>query len=341
MSAKATTLENLSRLIGAELRGEKDYKVSALATLEHAGSADISFISSDAYVKFLNESEAGAVVLKEAHAENFKGNALIVDDPYLAYAKLSAWFDPRPKREAGIHPSAVVAESASIGDNVSIGANCVIGDNVTIGENSEIYPGVVISENAKLGSNCLIYANVSIYSSVVIGDRVLIHSNTVIGSDGFGFAPSKEGWQKIHQLGTVRIGNDVEIGASTAIDRGALSDTVIHDGVIIDNQVHMAHNVEVGKRSAIAGCVGIAGSTTIGEGCTVAGMVAINGHISIADNSHFLGGTIVTKGNSEPGVYASTAPLQDAKSWRKSSARIKQLNELADRIKKLEKLCSE
>jgi UDP-3-O-[3-hydroxymyristoyl] glucosamine N-acyltransferase len=178
---------------------------------------------------------------------------------------------------------------------------------------------------------------VVIYHGVSLGKSCIIHSGTVIGSDGFGFAPSRDGWKKIHQLGAVVVGDNVEIGSNCSIDRGALGNTVIHDGVIIDNLVHIAHNVKIGKRSAIAGCVGIAGSANIGENCTVAGAVAINGHISIADNSHFHGGTIVTKGNTEAGVFASTPPMQDVKKWRRNSVRYTQLDDMANRIKQLEK----
>ncbi len=334
---KTATLKEVASAIKAELLGDESVPLSGLASLESAGPSELSFLSSSRYEKHLETTKAGAVILKSESAKAFDGNRLIAEDPYQAYALASAFFNPRPTRKVGVHSSAVVSESAQIANTASIGANCVIGDNVIIGERSEIYPGVVISEDSVLGSGCLVYANVTLYSNVRIGNNVIIHSGTVIGSDGFGFAPTKEGWLKIHQIGGVLIGNNVEIGSSTSIDRGAIGDTVIKDGVIIDNQVHIAHNVEIGENTAIAGCVGIAGSAVIGKNCTVAGAVAINGHITIADNSHFHGGTIVTKSTKEPGAYASATPMQDVKKWRRTSVRYGQLDELANRVKNLEK----
>ncbi len=334
---KTYSLNELSSHLGARLKGDGERKLSGIASLESATLEELSFLSSKSYVDSLSRTRAGAVILREEHVDAYAGNALVVDDPYKAYAIASALFNPRPKRIEGVHPSAVVSDTAEVAPSASVGANCVIGDNVKIGAGCEIYPGVVIAENSQLGEHCLIYPNVSLYSNVRIGSNVIIHSGTTIGSDGFGFAPSVDGWVKIHQLGGVLIGNNVEIGAGTAIDRGAIGDTVIHDGVIIDNQVHMAHNVEVGENTAIAGCVGIAGSTKIGKNCTFAGAVAVNGHIEIADNCHFNGGTIVTKGTKEAGAFASATPMQDVKSWRKSAVRFGQLDDLAGRIKKLEK----
>lgn len=330
-------LADLADKLGVTFRGDGEACVSGLASLEKAGPEELSFLSSKNFETFLGSTQAGVVILKEESLSVYQGNALVDEDPYKTYARASAIFNPRKKRSAGIHSSAVVAESASIAASASIGANCVIEENVVIGDGCEVYPGVVIGENSCLGDNCLIYANVSIYADVRIGSNVIIHSSTAVGSDGFGFAPSSEGWVKIHQLGGVVIGNNVEIGAGTSIDRGAIGDTVIHDGVIIDNQVHLAHNVEIGENTAIAGCVGIAGSTKIGKNCTFAGAVIVNGHIEIADNCHFNGGTVVTKGTTEAGVFASATPMQDVKSWRKSAVRFGQLNELAGRIKKLEK----
>ncbi len=334
---KEYSLKELSSHLNARFVGDGEIPLSGIASLEDATSDELSFLSSKSYVDCLSSTRAGAVILSEVHESVYDGNALVVEDPYKAYAIASGLFNPRPKRIEGVHPSAVVSSSAEIDSSASIGANCVIEDNVKIGAGCEIYPGVVISENSQLGENCLIYPNVSLYSNVIVGSNVIIHSGTTVGSDGFGFAPSADGWVKIHQLGGVVIGDNVEIGAGTAIDRGAIGDTVIHDGVIIDNQVHMAHNVEVGENTAIAGCVGIAGSTKIGKNCTFAGAVAVNGHIEIADNCHFNGGTIVTKGTKEAGAFASATPMQDAKSWRKSAVRFGQLDDLAGRIKKLEK----
>lgn len=337
MAAQRYRLDYLASVLEAELVGDKSYEVDSIAALENATASSLSFVASDKYLKTLLVTNAGAVVLQADHQKEFAGNKIIVANPYLSYAKLSRVFEVRIKRTPGIHPTAVVSKTARISSTAAIGPNCVIGENVIVGDDTEVYPGCVIGDGSSLGNNCLLHANVTIYADVKIGDRTIIHSGTVIGSDGFGFAPTDAGWVKIHQLGGVTIGSDVEIGASTAIDRGALTDTVIEDGVIIDNQVHIAHNVHIGSGTAIAGCVGIAGSTTIGKNCTVAGAVAINGHISIADNSHFHGGTIVTKGNTEPGTFASTPPLQELKKWRRTSVRYTQLEDWVDKIKALEK----
>lgn len=334
---KTTGLGELAEALGARLRGDASALVNGLAPIDLAQSEQLTFLSSKAFRASLATTGAGAVILREEDAQHFTGNALIVADPYLAFAKASAIFDTRPARTPGIHPTAVVASSAKVAASASIGAQCVIGEHVVIGENTELYPGVVISEYSSVGDNCLLHANVTLYAHVRLGSRVIIHSATVIGSDGFGFSPSAEGWVKIHQLGGVVVGDRVEIGASTTIDRGALGDTVIHDGVIIDNQVHIAHNVEIGENTAIAGCVGIAGSTKIGKNCTFAGAVAVNGHIEIADNCHFNGGTVVTKGTKEAGAFASATPMLEVKHWRKSAVRFGQLDEMASRIKSLEK----
>lgn len=337
MTTYTFSLVELAQCIDGELLGDAKAQVNALSVLSEAKSTDVTFISDDKYLPQLALCQAAVVVMKADHAEHFKGNKIVVADPYLSFAKLSKLFDPREKRQQGVHPSAVIHPTAQLSKTASIGANVVIGQDVVIGDNVEIYPNVTIAERCVVGANTLIYSHVSLYSDVRLGESVLIHSGTVIGSDGFGFAPTKKGWQKIHQLGGVKIGNHVEIGSNTSIDRGALSDTVIADHVIIDNLVHIAHNVYIGEASAIAGCVGIAGSAIIGKRCVVAGAVAINGHIEIADNTQFHGGSIVTKGNKEAGIFASASPLQDVRQWRKSAVRYTQIDSLFSRVKALEK----
>ena len=337
MDRKAYTLEELAHFLDGDLNGDGRYTVHGVASLSSATESDITFLSSLKYLSQIGETNAGAILLKKGEQITCLPHSIYVEDPYFCFAKLTALFDPRPSRPTGIHPSAVVAESANIAITASLGPNCFIGENVTVGEYAEIYPNVTVCENSSIGDNCLIYSNVSIYSNVRIGRQVIVHANSVLGSDGFGFAPSRDGWQKIHQLGGVVIGDNVEIGASCAIDRGALEDTIIEQGVIIDNQVHIAHNVVIGEGSAIAGCVGIAGSAKLGKRCIVAGAVAINGHIEIADGTQFHGGTIVTKGVAESGVYASSPPMQEVKKWRKTSVRYRQLDELNRRVDQLEK----
>lgn len=334
---QSISLQELALHLDAQLSGDPQHCVEGLADLRAANSTQLSFIASDKYLGALEGSHAGAVILTEALAEKFSGNKLIVANPYLSYARVSALFTRRSTRVAGVHPSAVVEEGAKVAATASIGANCYVAADAVIGEFAELYPGVNVGERAQIGDSARLYNNVVVYHDCVIGHNSSIHANSTIGCDGFGYAPHPQGWEKIHQLGIVRIGNHVEIGANVSIDRGAIGDTEIADNVIIDNQVHIAHNVKIGEATAIAGCVGIAGSTEIGKRCTVAGMVAINGHIKIADGTHFHGGTIVTKGNEEGGAFASAPPLQSVDQWRKNSVRMRQLDKLFKQVRTLQK----
>lgn len=329
-------LDYLASFLEASYEGDPACEIDGIAAIEKAQANQLTFVASEKYWKYLSSTKAGVVVLTEKAASHYSGNKIIVTNPYLAYAKLTSTFDSRPRQAQGIHPSACVAESASVAPTASIGAHCVIAANASIGENSEIYPGSYVGEHSNVGDNALIYSNVSIYPDVHIGKNVVIHSGAVIGSDGFGFAPADGTWTKIHQLGRVVIGDNVEIGSNTTIDRGALEDTIIEDNVIIDNQVHIAHNCKIGSGTAIAGCVGLAGSVVVGKNCTFAGKVGVSGHIEIADNTHYLGGTVVTKGNTEGGHFASASPMMEVKQWRKTSVRYRQLDEWVERIKALE-----
>jgi len=334
------TLVELADAIGAKLKGDAGFQVAGIASPKDATSQQITFVARSEFLSSLADTQAGAVITTEQFNEqsSYNGHVLLADDPYLAYAKASRLFDANfADKAATIHPSACIAEGVSLGANVSIGANAVIESGCCIGDNALIGPGSFIGANSVVGQSTRIYANVSVYHSIEIGEHCIIHSGTVIGCDGFGFAPSSEGWVKIHQLGRVIIGNKVEIGGNCSIDRGALGDTVIADGVIIDNLVHMAHNVKIGRNTAIAGCCGFAGSTTVGENCTFAGQVGVNGHIEITDGAHFLGKAMVTNSVTEPGVYASGIPLSPVKKWRKNAVRFSQLDELARMINRLAK----
>ncbi|MBU2987618.1 UDP-3-O-(3-hydroxymyristoyl)glucosamine N-acyltransferase [Saccharophagus degradans] len=337
MSNCKFTLAQLADHLDAQMVGDANYTVECIAPLESAGKNALSFLANSKYEKALATSQAGIMLLAQDSAEKFNGNKLIVKNPYLCYAKLSELFNFRLDKKQGVHPSATVDADATVAADAYIGPNCVIEAGAVIGSGTQLGAGCFVGADTKLGNDCLLHANVTLYAGVELGNKVLIHSGTVIGSDGFGFAPSAEGWVKIHQLGGVVIGNNVEIGSNTSIDRGALDDTIIEDGVIIDNLVHIAHNVKIGAGSAIAGCVGIAGSAVIGKNCTVAGMVAINGHITIADNTHFHGGTIVTKGVKESGAYASAPPMQEVSKWRRNAVRYGQLDEWVEKIKALQK----
>lgn len=330
-------LAELAQLLGAELRGDPQQEIRALATLQSAGTTDLSFIANPAYKKYLASTQAGAVLINAELADEFVGNKLVVKNPYVAYAHLSAIFEFLRAPYFGIHPTAVVGVDCILGENISISANAVIGDGVILSDGVIVGSGCYIGNDSVIGSNTQLAANVSIYHGVSIGADCMLHSGCVIGADGFGFAPTTDGWLKIHQLGGVRIGNKVEIGACTCIDRGALDDTCIDDGAIIDNQVQIGHNVRIGKNTAIAAHTAVAGSTTIGADCTIAGAVAIAGHLTLADKVHITGKSMVSASIPEPGSYSSGTPLAPTKDWRKNAARFRQLDALATRLIKLER----
>ncbi|MDO6682813.1 UDP-3-O-(3-hydroxymyristoyl)glucosamine N-acyltransferase [Oceanobacter sp. 5_MG-2023] len=331
------SLSELATYLGAEIRGDGSARVDGVAPLSSAGSSDVTFIADPAYRKQLDSTAAAAVIVGTNLADDVASAALVVEDAYLAFAKTTQLFDRRPRQPEGVHPRAIVEDGVVLGAGVRIGPGAVIGRNTHIGDGTEVGAGCVIGSDCRIGRDCLLFANVTLYYRVSIGDRVRVQSGAVIGSDGFGFAPNKGKWERIAQLGNVRIGNNVEIGANTCIDRGALEDTVIEDDVILDNLIQIAHNVHVGQGAAMAGCVGIAGSTHIGKGCTLAGGVGIAGHLTLADGVHALGMTLITNSIDEPGVYASGTSHMPAKQWRRSAARFKQLDSIAKRLQKLEK----
>jgi UDP-3-O-[3-hydroxymyristoyl] glucosamine N-acyltransferase len=335
------TLEQLANKIGATVSGDKTVIVNSLATLENATSDQVAFLSNAKYRQQLSATKAGAVILNEQALPDCQTNALVIDDPYLAYAKIAQLLDTTPKSAQGIHASAIIAANVELGENVAIGANTVIEAGVILADNVIIGAGCFIGENAQLGARTQLWANVSVYHQVKIGCDCLIQANTVIGSDGFGYAPAPQDkqqfWHKIPQLGSVVIGDRVEIGASTTIDRGALADTEIHHGVILDNQIQIAHNVIVGENTAMAACSVIAGSSVIGKHCIIAGLVGINGHINVADGCTFTGMAMVTKSLKESGIYSSGTPAAFNKDWNKTNARIKKLDSVFSRVKSLEK----
>ena len=331
------TLGELADRLSLECQGDRNVLITGLATLASAGQGQLSFLANPKYQKDLSNSKASAVIVAANMAEHCPTNVLVADNPYLAYARVSQLFDQSRSAKGTIHPAAVISLSASVASSASIGANAVIGDNAVIGANCSIGPGAVIGDGSELGEDCLLHANVTVYHGVSIGSRVILHSGCVIGSDGFGFAPSPEGYVKIAQLGGVKIGNDVEIGAGTTIDRGALDDTLIGNGVIIDNQVQVAHNVQIGENTAIAGKAGIAGSTKIGRQCTLAGGAGLVGHITIADKVHVTAHTVVSKSITQSGSYSSGTSMQETSAWRKSAVRISQLDDIARRLQRLEK----
>jgi UDP-3-O-[3-hydroxymyristoyl] glucosamine N-acyltransferase len=314
------TLAELARLTATELVGDGSFEVTALASLARATPNSLSFLSNDARRAELKNSRAGAVVVSRAVAEEIS-RGLISADPYRTYAELSVLFDERGLPFAqGVHPTAVIDETAVIADDVSIGSNAVIGRDVVIGVGSVIGPNVTIYPNTQIGLDCIVGAA------------------TVIGYDGFGFAKSPDGWIKIRQLGGVVIGDDVEIGAGCTIDRGALDDTLIEDGVKLDNQVHIAHGCRIGMRTAMAGYVALAGGTVIGCDVTVGGMTGFTGHLSVCDKVHIGANALVTQSITVPGAYLGGAGgVMKADDWRKSAVRFRQLDAMARRIQVLEK----
>lgn len=333
---KTFSLSTLADLLGIEYRGDEHYSITGLATLSEAGPSDLSFLAKSSYKDQLETSKAGVVILKEEDLPDESMNALITDDPYLIFAKVTQLFDNRPKKKVGIHPSAHISDTATIGEDCSIAANVVIGENVTIGKGCEIGAGTVIGDDSSLGDDCHLNANVTLYHNVHLDDRVCIHSGSIIGADGFGFAPKSGEWEKIIQLGGVRIGHDVEIGANSCVDRGALDDTVIGNHVIIDNLVQIAHGVVMGDSCAAAAQTGIAGSTKIGKNCIFAGNSGVAGHLEIVDNVFIGAKAAITRSILEPGAYSSGTTQMPLSEWKKSTSRFKQLDALARRIQDLE-----
>lgn len=329
-------LGDLARHLKAEPVGDANCSIERIATLANAGKGDITFFANRRYKTLLQSTKASAVIISSDDRPLLNTNGLVVDDPYVGYAKIAQLLYPVTTELQGIHPTSSIEPDSNIAKSAGVGAHCVIGRGVTIGERSYIRAGSVIEDGVTIGDDCQVAANVTICKHVVIGDRAILHPGVVIGSDGFGLANEDGRWLKIPQIGTVRIGNDVEVGANTTIDRGALDDTIIEDGVKLDNQIQIAHNVKVGAHTAIAACAAIAGSTRIGQYCQIGGKAGIVGHVAIADHVHITAMSLVTNSISKPGVYSSGSPLQTNQQWQKSAVRIKQLDELARRVKVLE-----
>ncbi|WP_025819971.1 UDP-3-O-(3-hydroxymyristoyl)glucosamine N-acyltransferase [Shewanella marina] len=331
------TLKELSQLLSAEVKGDDTIIISSVATLENATANQVTFLANSKYRNQLEATQAGAVILSPKDAEDYQGNALILKDPYVGFARIAQLLDSTPKAAYDIHLTAVIDESAKLGEGVAIGANAVISANVIIGDNVQIGAGCFIGEDSIIGSDSLLWANVTVYHNVHFGMKCLVHSGAVIGSDGFGYANERGQWIKIPQTGGVRVGDRVEIGAGATVDRGAIAHTEIHDGVILDNQVQIAHNDIIGENTAIAGCTVVAGSVTIGKHCIIGGNSAISGHIKICDGTHVTGSTNITNNIREPGVYSSATVATNNRLWRKNTVRLRQLDDLFDRVKSLEK----
>jgi UDP-3-O-[3-hydroxymyristoyl] glucosamine N-acyltransferase len=306
------TLKQIAERHGGRIAGDPQTLIRQVGSLERAGAGQITFLSNNKSKPKLAQTRAAAVILAAENEQLTRLPRIVAENPYAYFARVSQLFNPVVRQASGVHPSAVVAASAKLGAGVSIGPGCVVGDEVVIGDGSCLYPRVVI------------------YSNCTLGKRVVVHSGVVIGADGFGIAREEgrgEGhWIKIPQIGGVRIGDDVEIGANTTIDRGALDDTVIGEGVKIDNQVQIGHNVRIGAHSAVAGCVGIAGSADIGRHVTIGGAAMIHGHITIADHVHVSAGTLISRSLSKPGTYTGFYPFDEHEAWRRNAAMLRRLS---------------
>ena len=334
-------LADVVSALGGELCGDSDLRIARLAPLETADAGSLSFVANPRYAAQLAASQAGCVIVAPAlrDAAVARGAAIVTPDPYLYFARLTQWWAARQRRPAvaGVHASAVVEPGAQIHASASIGAFAFVGGGAVVAAGAVIGTHAHIGADAQVGEGTRLAPRVTLGEACRIGARGIVHSGVVIGADGFGFAPNQGTWEKIEQLGAVRIGDDVEIGANTCIDRGALDDTVIDEGVKLDNLIQVGHNVRIGAHSAMAGCVGIAGSAKIGRHCTAGGGAIILGHLELVDHVHITAATVITRSILKPGQYSGLFPFDDNASWEKNAATLRQLHTLRDRIRALEK----
>ncbi|MFZ2974706.1 MAG: UDP-3-O-(3-hydroxymyristoyl)glucosamine N-acyltransferase [Ferribacterium limneticum] len=329
------TLADIAAQLGGDVLGDPETRISRVASLVSAAEGEITFLANPKFRSQLASSKASAVILRPDAAGEFSGARIVTGNPYAYYARVTALLNPQSVGFRGVHASAVL-ESA-IPDSVAVGPNVVIGHGVTLGENVVVHAGCVIGDGVSIGDGSVLYPNVVVYYGCRIGYGCILHSGAVIGADGFGFAPDGQSWVKIPQIGGVVIGNDVEIGANTTVDRGALEDTVVGDGCKIDNLVHVGHNCRIGANSVLAGCTGVAGSTVFGEHCIVGGAGMISGHLNIVGDTTISGGSTVMKSIMKPGVYTSVQPLDTHEDWLRNASHIRRLAKLADRVAELEK----
>ncbi|MBI3369754.1 MAG: UDP-3-O-(3-hydroxymyristoyl)glucosamine N-acyltransferase [Burkholderiales bacterium] len=334
-------LADIVAALGGELLGDPGLNISRLAPLETADAGSLSFLSNPRYAAQLASSAAGCVIVGPAMREAAlaRGAAIVSADPYLYFARLTQWWAAhrRVVPAPGVHPSAVVDAGARIAASASIGAFTFIGAGAVIEAGVVVGPHGYVGAQARVGAGTRLAPRVTLGEACAIGARGIVHAGVVIGADGFGFAPTEGGWEKIEQLGAVRIGDDVEIGANTCIDRGALDDTLIDDGVKLDNLIQVGHNVRIGAHCAFAGCVGIAGSAKIGRRCTAGGGAIILGHLELVDDVHITAATVITRSILKPGQYSGLFPFDDNASWEKNAATLRQLHSLRERLRALEK----
>lgn len=338
MTHPSYTLQALADIAGCELQGDADYQVASLCSIDAIKPNSLCFIRNKKACRHLSALPQDAAYIVTPDLAGDVCHALIAQNPELAYAVIAELFSYRPKRDARIHKTAVIAKTATIAGNCYIGPHVVIGEHAVIAAGAVIEAGCYIGDYVECGEELRLMPRVTIYHRCVIGARVTIHSGAIIGCDGFGnVMDANHHWQSVPQIGKVVIGNDVNIGANTTIDCGALEDTVVGNGVRLDNQIQIAHNVTIGDHSALAGCVGVAGSTNIGRHCMIGGGCCISGHLDICDGAILTGMSMVTKSITQPGVYSSGTGLQGNRDWHRSVARFRQLDELAKRIARLER----
>jgi len=335
--ARSYTLGELARVAGAELHGDPGIRISGVETLEQAGPGQITFLNNPSYRKYLAGSRASAVILAPSDLELCATNALVTDNPYLAWARVLCRFAEERVPSPGIHPAAIVSPEARVDATAVVEAGAVVAEGAVLAEGVRIGPNCVVGRDVEIGADTRLVASVTVLDGVRIGRRCLLHPGVVVGSDGFGLARDGRRWEKVPQLGSVVLEDDVEVGANTTIDRGAIHDTVIRRGAKLDNLIQVAHNVEIGEDTAIAACTGISGSTRIGSGCTLAGGVGLVGHIELADDVHVTGFTMVTHSLKEPGVYSSGLAAVPHNQWKRNAPRIKRLDEMNKKLRELEK----
>ena len=329
-------LSELAERVGARLDGNGAIRVHGVAPLYRAGSGDVSFLSDARFRRALAVTGASAVILTEATRSECPVAALVCENPDLAFARAAEALCGSRPRSVGIDPAATVDEAADVHPSAYVGPHCTVEKGAIVGAGAQIGPGSVLGQGSHIGEDTLLLARVSVYPGVTLGKRCVVHAGAVLGSDGFGLAQDGERWVKVPQLGSLRIGDDVEIGANTTIDRGAMDDTVVDDGVKLDNQIHIGHNVVIGANTVMAACVAVAGSTRIGRGCAIGGGTCIAGHIELSDGVHLGAMSGVSKSLREPGAYASGIAVEPVEKWRRNSVRFRHLDELARRVKALE-----
>lgn len=331
------TLAELAARFDCELRGDADLVVETVGTLSGAGDNAITFLANPLYRERLAGTRAAAIILEEKFEADCPVAALLTPNPYATYARIARFLHPQAVPEPGVHPSAIVADDAVVPDSAQVCAQAVVGPKSQLGESVVVGPGCLIGAGVRIGADTRLIARVTVLDRVIVGDRCVLHPGVVVGGDGFGFAQDDGAWLRVPQLGTVVVGNDVNIGANTTIDRGTIEDTVIEDGVILDNLIQIGHNVRIGAHTAMAALCGIAGSTVIGERCMIAGATVIVGHLTLCDDVTVTFHSTVTRSITTPGAYSGGLPADEASHWRRNAARFRSLDELARRQTALER----